>query len=130
MVKHLKTKEMEWPYPLRWGQRQNVDADALVLGTTFKPALFRECKRLGVHIFDRTMATLLLTEGGKQGVRVVGAVGINGRTGELVAFRAKATVLCMSRPSRIWLFSSGLPGRRLQNFTHEILMNWSGAWKS
>jgi succinate dehydrogenase/fumarate reductase flavoprotein subunit len=239
MVKHIRSREMEWPYPLRWGKRQNVDVDVLALGggiagcwaaiataqkrmrvalvekgatirsgaggsgcehwesaatnpcsritpeeltmamirdncgynngishyiecregydrllnlekmggkvrdtedefagadfrdektkflfaydyvnrftlrvwgTTFKPALFKECKRLGVHIFDRTIATILLTEGSKQGARVVGAVGVNGHTGELVVFRAKTTVLCMSRPTRVWLFSPGLPG--------------------
>jgi succinate dehydrogenase/fumarate reductase flavoprotein subunit len=81
-----------------------------VWGTTFKPALFKELKRLGVDIFDRTMATCLLTEGGKQGSRVVGAVAVHGHTGELWVFKAKATVLCMSRPTRIWLFSPGLPG--------------------
>jgi len=81
-----------------------------VWGTTFKPALFEECKRLKVGIYDRTMATRLLTEGGQQGTRVVGAVGVDGRTGEFRIFKAKATVLCMSRPTRIWLFSPGLPG--------------------
>jgi succinate dehydrogenase/fumarate reductase flavoprotein subunit len=81
-----------------------------VWGTTFKPALFMECKRLGVNIFDRTMATRLLTEGGKQSNRVLGAVGVHGHTGEFMVFKAKATVLCMSRPTRIWLFSPGLPG--------------------
>jgi len=81
-----------------------------VWGTTFKPALAKECRRLGVSVFDRTMATSLLTEGGKQGARVVGATGVNCRTGEFITFQARATVLCMSRPTRIWLFSPGLPG--------------------
>ncbi|MFX1593064.1 MAG: FAD-dependent oxidoreductase, partial [Promethearchaeota archaeon] len=81
-----------------------------VWGTTFKPALYKECKRLGVEIYDRTMATSLLTEGGRQGARVVGATGINGRTGEFFTFKAKATIVCMARPTRIWLFSPGLPG--------------------
>lgn len=81
-----------------------------VWGTTFKPALYNEIRRLGVSIFDRTMATSLLTEDGKQGARVVGATGINGRTGEFFIFKARATILCMSRPTRIWLFSPGLPG--------------------
>lgn len=81
-----------------------------VWGTTFKPAIYKECKRLGVEIFDRTMATSLLTEGGKQGAKIVGATGINGRTGEFILFKAKATVLCISRPTRVWLFSPGLPG--------------------
>jgi len=81
-----------------------------VWGTTFKPALYKECKRLGVEIYDRTMATSLLTEEGKQGTRVVGATSINGRTGEFIIFKAKATILCMARPTRIWLFSPGFPG--------------------
>ncbi|MFW9900545.1 MAG: FAD-dependent oxidoreductase [Candidatus Thorarchaeota archaeon] len=81
-----------------------------VWGTTFKPALYKECKRLGVEIFDRTMATRLLTEGGRQGARVVGATGVNGRTGEFFIFKSKATILCMARPNRIWLFSAALPG--------------------
>jgi len=81
-----------------------------VWGSTFKPALYKECKRLGVEIYDRTMATSLLTEGGKQGAKVVGATGVNGRTGEFFIFKAKTTILCMARPARIWLFSPGLPG--------------------
>lgn len=81
-----------------------------VWGTTFKPVLFRECKRLGVKIYDRTMATSLLNEGGKQGERVVGATAIHVRTGEFFIFRAKATVLCLSRPQRIWQFQSELTG--------------------
>ena len=81
-----------------------------VWGTTFKPALYKECKRLGINIFDRTMATGLLTEGGKQGSKVVGAVGVNGRTGKFIVFKSKVTILCMARPTRIWLFSPGLPG--------------------
>ena len=81
-----------------------------VWGTTFKPALFKECKRLGVAIYDRTMATSLLNEKGEQGRRVVGATAINVRTGELLIFEAKATVLCLSRPQRIWQFQSELTG--------------------
>ncbi len=81
-----------------------------VWGTTFKPSLAKECRRLGVKIFDRIMTTSLLSEGGKQGAKIVGATGVNGRTGEFINFQAKATVLCMSRPTRIWLFSPGLPG--------------------
>ncbi|MBY8986744.1 MAG: FAD-binding protein [Candidatus Lokiarchaeota archaeon] len=81
-----------------------------VWGTTFKPALYKECKRLAVEIYDRTMVTSLLTEVGRQGTKVVGATGVNGRTGEFTFFKAKTTILCMARPTRIWLFSPGLPG--------------------
>jgi len=81
-----------------------------VWGTTFKPALFRECKRLGVKIYDRTMATSLLNEGDQQGRRVVGATAFNVRTGEFFIFKAKVTILCLSRPQRIWQFQSELTG--------------------
>jgi succinate dehydrogenase/fumarate reductase flavoprotein subunit len=81
-----------------------------VWGTTFKPALYNECKRLGIQIYDRTQATSLLTDGGKQGARVVGATGLNIRTGEFYIFKAKATVMTLSRPQRIWQFDSELGG--------------------
>lgn len=81
-----------------------------IWGTTFKPSMYKELKRLGVRIYDRTMVTSLLTEDGKQGSRVVGATGVNTRTGKFIVFQGKASVLSMSRPSRVWLFSAGLPG--------------------
>lgn len=99
-----------------------------VWGTTFKPALFKECKRLGVEIFDRTMATNLLTGKGEEGTKIIGAMGINGRTGEFYIFKAKATILCMARPTRIWLFSPGFPGisefRPLQCMGDGHAMGW------
>ncbi len=99
-----------------------------VWGSTFKPALFKECKRLGVEIYDRTMATSLLTEECRQGVKIIGATGVNGRTGEFIIFKGKATILCMARPARIWLFSPGLPGisefRPLQCMGDGHAMGW------
>lgn len=80
----------------------------LVWGTGIKPALHKECKRLGVEIYDRVFITSLLTEGGKQGARVVGATGVNIRTGEFDVFKGKATVLCLSRPEKMWIFSTEL----------------------
>ena len=81
-----------------------------VQGANVKPALYNELKRLGVTIYDRVMATSLLTEAGKQGTRVVGATGVNVRTGEFYIFKAKATVLCASQPVRLWVFSTELIG--------------------
>lgn len=81
-----------------------------VWGTTFKPAMFKELKRLDVKIIDRVMVTSLLTVTGKKENRVIGATGIHTRTGRFYIFRAKASIMCMSRPSRIWLFSASLPG--------------------
>lgn len=81
-----------------------------IWGTTFKPAMFNELKKLGVKIFDRIMVTSLLTEGGRQGNRCVGATGIHTRTGKFLIFRGKASIMCMSRPARIWMFSSDHTG--------------------
>lgn len=81
-----------------------------VWGSTFKPALVRELKRLGVKIYDRTEATslLIVTEQGKK--RGAGACGMDVHTGKFYVFRAKSTVLTMSRPARVWLFDSDLAG--------------------
>ncbi len=81
-----------------------------IWGTTFKPALKRECERLGVIIYDRVMMTSLLTENGVQGARVVGATGINNRTGEFMIFKSKAAVLSTAGGGSIWLINTELGG--------------------
>jgi len=67
-----------------------------VYGHNMKPCLYKEMKRLGVEIYDRVMATNLLTERDKQGARVIGATGVNVRTGEFYVFKAKATIITMA----------------------------------
>ncbi|RLF06380.1 MAG: hypothetical protein DRJ60_04445 [Thermoprotei archaeon] len=75
-----------------------------VWGTTFKPALFNECRRLGVDIFNRVMITsLLLSNDGKE-ARIAGAIGVDQLTGELYVFRAKAVVLSTGVSTRLWSF--------------------------
>ena len=81
-----------------------------IWGTTFKPAMYRHLKRLGVKVIERVMVTSLLTEKGGIGERVIGATGVHTRTGKFYIFSSKASILCMSRPARIWLFSSSYPG--------------------
>jgi succinate dehydrogenase/fumarate reductase flavoprotein subunit len=81
-----------------------------VWGTTFKPALKKECQRLGVEIYDRVMVTSLLTEGGVQGARVVGATGFNDRTGEFMVFKSKAAVLATAGNSSLWFLNTELAG--------------------
>ena len=44
-------------------------------GHNLKQCLYYEMKRLGVEMYNRTVVTSLLTEGGRQGGRVVGATG-------------------------------------------------------
>jgi succinate dehydrogenase/fumarate reductase flavoprotein subunit len=81
-----------------------------IWGSTFKPVLYKELKRLGVKIYDRIMVTSLLTEGGEIGKRVIGCTGFHVRTGKHLVVSSKATVLATSRPARIWLFSPAYPG--------------------
>ena len=81
-----------------------------VWGSTFKPALKKECKRLGVKIFDRVMVTSLLTEKGVQGGRVVGATGFNNRTGEFMIFKSKSAILATAGAGSIWVISTELGG--------------------
>ena len=81
-----------------------------IWGSGFKPALYKECQKLGVKVLDRTEATSLLTK--KEGDRIIGAgaCGMNVRTGKFYSVSAKATILAMSRPARVWLFNADLPG--------------------
>lgn len=81
-----------------------------VWGTGYKPALYNECKRLGVKILDRTEATSLLTR--KEGSQIigVGACCMDVHTGKFYTISARATILAMSRPARVWLFNPDLPG--------------------
>ena len=72
-----------------------------VWGSTFKPALVKELRRLGVKLYDRTEATALLVEqkadaDGTLKKRGIGAMGMNVHTGKFCIFRAKSTVLTMS----------------------------------
>ena len=79
-----------------------------VWGATFRPALTAELKRRRVKIQNRIKVTSLLTEGGEQGARVVGATGLNVRTGEFCVFKAKATVMAMGRAGkRVWDYRGG-----------------------
>jgi succinate dehydrogenase/fumarate reductase flavoprotein subunit len=81
-----------------------------VYGHDMKPRLHKELRRRRIRTFDRVMATSLLTEHGRQGARVLGATGVNVRTGEFYVFRAKATVLALAHPRREWVFSTELNG--------------------
>jgi succinate dehydrogenase/fumarate reductase flavoprotein subunit len=94
----------------RYNYNHETNTVIRVWGSTFKPVLRKECLRLGVKIYDRVMATSLLNEGGVPGAQVVGATGLNDRTGEFMVFKAKATILCMAGPGSIWVFNTEMAG--------------------
>ncbi|MGN1343695.1 MAG: FAD-dependent oxidoreductase, partial [Traorella sp.] len=99
-----------------------------VWGTTFKPSLLREMKRLGIMIFERVEASALLTSMNMDKKVCCGAVGMHTRTGKMFVFEAKSVILAMSRPSRVWLFNADLPGicefRPFQSIGSGHAMGW------
>jgi len=76
-----------------------------IWGYDIKPRLYNEAKKLGVDFYHRMMVTGLLTEGGRQGGRVVGATGVNTRTGEFYIFRARATIVATGGAGRLFNFA-------------------------
>ncbi len=71
--------------PLKRGR-----ASIKILGERIKPILGKAAEASGARIINRVNITGLATHRG----RVVGAFGFNVRTGQFVAIRAKATLVC------------------------------------
>jgi succinate dehydrogenase/fumarate reductase flavoprotein subunit len=82
---------------------ERMESGCWVKGGTMKRCLMDEVKRRGIKIVERTMAVDLLTNQGK----VVGAVALNTRTGELTAYHAKSVVLCTGSASRSYVVNPG-----------------------
>ena len=101
-----------------------------IWGTTFKPLLKKECKRLGVQIFDRVMGTSLLNENGVQGARVVGATGLNGRTGEFLVIRAKSVILSAGGAGSLWLMSMEHGGYSNMHSRNDSSDGTAMAWRA
>jgi succinate dehydrogenase/fumarate reductase flavoprotein subunit len=88
-----------------WHERigERMESGCWVKGGTMKRCLMDEVKRRGIKIVERTMAVDLLTMDGK----VIGAVALNTRTGELTVYHAKAVVLCTGSSSRTYIVNPG-----------------------
>ncbi|MBE6018389.1 MAG: FAD-binding protein [Lachnospiraceae bacterium] len=79
-------------------------------GQYIKTSLFDGLRKYGAEIYERIMMTALLTEGGKQGARVVGAVGFSLETGEAYVFHAKTVIIGSGGVSSAWCFSTEISG--------------------
>jgi succinate dehydrogenase/fumarate reductase flavoprotein subunit len=75
-----------------------------IAGGNIKPATPEVQNRC--RCFDFIMVTSLLTEKGARGARVIGATGLNVRTGEFYIFRAKAAILTTGSVNGLWSFSN------------------------
>lgn len=104
-----------------------------VQAADIKIAMYKEMKRLGVKIYDRVMATSLLTGRGEQGGRVIGATGLHARTGEFYIFKAKATIISTNAPVGMWIFSTELSGASGTSSNNDINNSGEGtamAWQA
>jgi succinate dehydrogenase/fumarate reductase flavoprotein subunit len=72
-------------------------------GYDLKKILTRLIRRSGVRVMNRVMGTRLLVTNG----RVVGLVGLDVRSGEVVVIRAGAVILCCGASGRLGLPASG-----------------------
>ncbi|MEE8418954.1 MAG: FAD-dependent oxidoreductase [Dehalococcoidales bacterium] len=103
----MRDEESKILFAYNYKSRVNI---RVVNGARVKPFLYQELLRLGVQVIDRIMVTGLLTENGKPGSRVIGAMGVNVRTGEFYIVNAKSTILSAAQYSGIWVFNTELTG--------------------
>ena len=100
-----------------------------IYGYNIKPCIDKEMRRLGTQVYDRICITSLLTEGGRQGARVIGATGICDRTGEFYIFKAKAVIMCSGRSrSRLWNFAPELNMSQAMGDLNNTTMGHTIGW--
>jgi fumarate reductase (CoM/CoB) subunit A len=68
--------------------------------------LVKRVRELNIEVIDYTMITRLLTNGG----RVVGAVGLNLKTGGFIVLRSKSTILATGGAGHLYPITTNPPG--------------------
>lgn len=101
-----------------------------IYGNNIKPVVDREMRKLGVRVYERTCITALLTENGVKGGRVIGAMGINDRTGEFFIFKAKAVVVATGGGSRLGSFAPDMTGNGAMVDLNMVAMGHTLAWNA
>jgi succinate dehydrogenase/fumarate reductase flavoprotein subunit len=109
---------------------RNMVAIKLRDGHYIKPVLYEGLKKTGVALYERVMATSLLTEGGKQGNRVVGATGFSMTTGEFYAFSARSVLIASGYVCSVWTFSTELTGNSYRWDPNEVGEGLAMAWNA
>jgi succinate dehydrogenase/fumarate reductase flavoprotein subunit len=99
-------------------------------GHYIKPVLHEGLKKEKVSLYERVMITGLMTEGGKQGTRVVGATGISMETGAFYVFKAKSILIASGYVCSVWTFSTELTGNSYRWDPNEIGEGLAMAWKA
>ncbi|MCL1835842.1 MAG: FAD-dependent oxidoreductase [Oscillospiraceae bacterium] len=102
-----------------------------IYGYDIKPCVDKEMRALGTQVYDRVCVTALLTEGGRQGARVIGATGVNDRTGEFYILKAKAVVVCPGRvKNRLWGFAPELTTSQAMGDLNNTSMGMTIGWRA
>lgn len=99
-------------------------------GHYIKPVLYRGLKNEGVKLYERVMMTCLLTEGGKQGTRVVGATGFSMTTGEFYVFHTKSVIITTGYACGMWIYNLDITGNSYRWDPNEVGEGLAMAWKA
>ena len=99
-------------------------------GHYIKPILFENARKEGAELYERIMVTNLLTEDGKQGGRVIGAMGVSMETGEFYVFEAKSVVMSSGYIGSIWIYSTELTGHSFHWDPNDVGDGFAMAWKA
>lgn len=99
-------------------------------GNAIKPTLWRGLIDSGAELYERVMITSLLTEGGKRGARVCGAVGFSLTGGELYVFRARSVIIASGYACSMWIYSMEITGNSYRWDPNEIGEGLAMAWRA
>lgn len=97
-------------------------------GNFIKPVLYEALKAEGVELYERIMITSLLTEGGVQGARVVGATGFSLTGGEFFIFHAKSVIISTGYACSMWIYNMDITGNSYRWDPNEIGEGLAMAW--
>ena len=89
-------------------------------GNFIKPVLYRGLIDAGAELYERVMMTSLLTEGGEQGKRVVGATGFSMETGEFYVFHTKSVIISTGYACTMWIYNMEITGNSYRWDPNEI----------
>lgn len=109
---------------------RNFIACKLRGGQYIKPLLCKGLLEAGAQLFERVMITSLLTEGGKQGAKAVGATGFSMETGEFYVFHAKSVILASGYACTIWTYNMEITGNSWRWDPNEIGEGLAMAWNA
>lgn len=110
---------------------QNLVTVKLRAGHFVKPVIAETVrKNPNISVYERVMVTMLLTENGVQGGRVIGAVGFSLETGEFYVFSAKSVILSTGYMSGNWIFSTEIAGNGHMCDPNDTGDGFAMAWKA